>query len=325
MCSIIKINKKASINIYIILILLSIILFSCEKVIDTTIPERDKKIVLNSLISPDSLIWVNLSKSTGVLENSQVSLINNGMVKLYQSGNFVEELFNTSYGNYYSENFYPIFGKTYEIRVEVENMPSVSAECIIPEPVQISSWDTVSQVTEWGEEVMIGSILFKDPTEISNYYWFTTTYSQISVQIDSLRNIVTDSLGKPVLEADEGTFWINLSDRNTSINFEDAVNYMNGIFFSDRIMDGNDIKLDFTLQTNMRNDNFVIWMKLYLELHSVTKDFFLYAKSFEKHSGQGPFSEPSQVFNNIENGFGIFAGYSTSRDSIMLVDLIGNQ
>ena len=31
-----------------------------------------------------------------------------------------------------------------------------------------------------------------------------------------------------------------------------------------------------------------------------------------------PFAEPVLVFNNIENGLGIFAGFNRSRDSILI-------
>ncbi|MFC2128385.1 DUF4249 domain-containing protein [Bacteroidota bacterium] len=305
-----------------ILVMYTITLFSCETVIDTTLPDRDKKIVLNSLINPEGLFWVNLSKSTGILDSGPMNFIDNGKVKIYQSGNFIEELIITSNGNYYSLNHYPVSDKTYEILVDVSDMPSVSAECFIPPPIEIISSDTVSYIDNWGDKVIEGKIIFNDPVEESNYYWFTTTYTQINIQIDSIGNVITDNLGNPVLEKSEGTFWVDLSYRTGGI--EDVSHYMKGIFFSDRIIDGKNFKLEFNLYPFWSGDYSIIWLNMYFELRSVTKDFYLYARSLGGHFDNGPFSEPSQVYNNIKNGFGIFAGYSTSRDSVLLIDQIGN-
>jgi hypothetical protein len=57
---------------------------------------------------------------------------------------------------------------------------------------------------------------------------------------------------------------------------------------------------------------------LKFELQTLTKDTYYYIKSLgaSEWSNDGLFSEPVQVYNNIDNGLGIFGGCSSSTDSL---------
>ena len=56
-------------------------------------------------------------------------------------------------------------------------------------------------------------------------------------------------------------------------------------------------------------------------LNSLSKEFYKYALSFSEQieTGDNPFTEPVKVYSNIENGLGVFAGYSYSKDSLVVV------
>ena len=52
-------------------------------------------------------------------------------------------------------------------------------------------------------------------------------------------------------------------------------------------------------------------VKVIIYILNTNKDYFIYHKSLEGYSGgEGPFTEVSQVFSNINGGLGIFAGYT---------------
>ena len=50
-------------KVFVIMFTLFFTLTSCEKIIDVKIPDTDRKIVINGLINPDSLVHINLSRS----------------------------------------------------------------------------------------------------------------------------------------------------------------------------------------------------------------------------------------------------------------------
>jgi len=48
-------------------------------------------------------------------------------------------------------------------------------------------------------------------------------------------------------------------------------------------------------------------------LSTVSETYYKYYKSFQKHqeTGDNPFSESVIVYNNIQKGLGVFAGYNS--------------
>ena len=61
-------------------------------------------------------------------------------------------------------------------------------------------------------------------------------------------------------------------------------------------------------------------IKFYISLYSISKDYYLYAvtSQAQQNTNGSPFSEPVMVYNNIKNGYGIFAGGYVYRDSIIV-------
>ena len=60
-------------------------------------------------------------------------------------------------------------------------------------------------------------------------------------------------------------------------------------------------------------------LKAYFKLCTLSEEYYLYAKSFVDQHNSLDFSmfvEPVQVFSNINNGEGIFAGYGQAIDSV---------
>ncbi len=89
--------------------------------------------------------------------------------------------------------------------------------------------------------------------------------------------------------------------------FQPSYDY-NALLVEDKTFDGDSytVQLKFyNYVDDSRND-----VKVFVEVQSVSKDFYLYARTLEKAleaEDIGFFVEPVQVYNNIENGYGIFA------------------
>jgi len=129
-----------------IAVVFSIVSLSCEQIIEIELPERPTKIVINSMINPDSLLCVNLTKSKGSLEDvDNIRFINNAIVKLYEDGNFVQDLTYNSSGNYYAD-LRPQAGKLYSLEASAESLSPVSAQCLVPPQTTILSVDSLSVI-----------------------------------------------------------------------------------------------------------------------------------------------------------------------------------
>ena len=108
-------------------------------------------------------------------------------------------------------------------------------------------------------------------------------------------------------------FIVNDIAENTSpFDILDPYGYTE-LFFSDAKFNGKllNIKLDLDgYYSNGINNN-----KIAVVLKTISKSFYRYNLSLENQINNtgNPFSEPSQVFSNIKNGYGLVA---TSTDSI---------
>ena len=60
---------------------------------------------------------------------------------------------------------------------------------------------------------------------------------------------------------------------------------------------------------------------IYISTSSISQEYYWYETSYQNYmnaQGTGFFSQPVQVYTNIQNGLGVFAGYSTRIDSIVV-------
>ena len=65
----------------------------------------------------------------------------------------------------------------------------------------------------------------------------------------------------------------------------------------------------------------VKWIQtIYLTISRVSKEYYWYQSSYSNYlqTSGDPFAQPVQVYTNINNGLGVFAGYSASKDSIVV-------
>ncbi|MBI4649618.1 MAG: DUF4249 domain-containing protein [Bacteroidia bacterium] len=280
-------------------------LFSCTKVIDIDIDEKEKKIVVNSIFCSDSIINVQVSKSLGILEdNANVQYINNAEVRIVQNGSPLEMLSDNLFGMYHSENIAQS-GKSYNIEVTVPGYSTVTATTNLPSPVPIISIDTALTVSFLYNQYIKNlncNIRFQDPSGADNYYALAISNETIDTFGYSNKNYVWYSGSDPFID-NEAT-WGELPNNGY------------GTIFPDALFDGNQfifkITIDeYNLYTGTNN--------LIFYLYSLPQELYRYLISFNLYQNArfDPFAEPVQVYSNSSNGFGIFTGYSISCDTVL--------
>lgn len=287
---------------YLILFSFIIFLISCEKTLkyNFDIPENEKKIVVNSVLCPDSLVKVNISKSMSIRENNNsFQYLDNAEAKLFENDVLIETLHYTKNGNYFSSDFKPEENKKYEIKVSVPNMNNVDANTVIPAKTNIISVDTLTVIDheyEYDEKKLEFNIKFKDNIEIDNYYQIECRYSYKEIYGDE------DVFYKDYIEADEEI--LNIQNIDGTILLED------------KIIAGEDFNLKFRVPIYI----FTEQIKEYrIYLNSISKEYYLYlvTRSAQEETEDNPFAEPVQVFNNINNGCGICGSYSSDVKSFI--------
>lgn len=278
-------------------------LVACEKEIPFKGEVAKRKLVLNADFTPDSVWKVNLSHSLSIGDTGQPGPVTNGVVRIKDAaGQTIATLDHSQGGIYTSGSLTPASGVNYTVEAEAAGYDMISATSSAPEAVSISLADT-SFGTFLGQDVLNVSITINDPADPEDYYVIDVTGS------------FYDSTGL----ADQFPLWSFSLDPNTdNSELGDENSSYRRLYLKDDGFNGQAYKTTFFTESYLLSyleDGTFDRLEVNARVRSVSKDLYLYLKSYDKYENYSfdpTFSQPVQVFSNVEKGFGIFGGYSSA-------------
>lgn len=282
----------------------SFLLFTnCTKEIEFDAQDIAPRIVVNSLFTNDSLWTANISRSVGVLETTSYTSIDDADVSIFDgNGVQVTTLTNQGDGLYTSPTgATPQADELYTIEVNAPGYTSVSATNRIPTAVQINSIDTVSSTNSDGENILETTINFQDPPANENYYMVEVLVK--GTWIDEFEGDTIEF--REPLRISCNDINVETINRFNSGGFENTYLYL---MLKDENFDGEDYALTFSVINYAELKDLELFGEI--RLVNTSAAYFNYLKSFNMYqSASGnPFATPVQVYSNVENGMGIFAG-----------------
>jgi hypothetical protein len=276
---------------YLTYILLVLSFVSCEKEIPFDGDLSAQKTVLNCYIGAgEPVVYAQVSRTETVLSDEPFTFVSNAVVQLFDGSVLIGAFTSLGEGRY-SLDYTPEAGKTYSIRCVDPLLGEVRSSTIIPNPVAFEVVNA-EPVDEFGSAIDV-DIQFEDGTSDENYYhllFFTNFDGQSSLlpfqtQEEFLRN---------TQELSENTFY-----------------YFDNCLFNDNSFTDQLVNLNLNLLSSLNTEN-------YVQLVHVSSDYFNYQKSIRlaADASGNPFSQPVQIYSNIEGGLGIFAGYAAEEQLI---------
>lgn len=276
----------------------------CEKEIPFTAEQTKPKLVINSLFTTDSIWKIDLSNSLSIIDNAYPGPVSGATVEILdENGNLVEALSEVSPGKYESPTqLKPVVGVTYQARAALPNYTTITATNQTPSPIAILSVDTVRVVDSDGYENMEITVNFQDAPGEENYF-------VLAMPISGYYTYGTDTTRYSYFSS------MQTSDPAVSQAYDvepGSTPYYNQLLLSDQLFSGQSYSLKFTVDGYPWSSGGYEDYSVDLLFYSCSKEFFRYLVSFEayKNVEGNPFAQPVQVFSNVENGFGIFAGAS---------------
>ncbi len=282
------------------------VVLSCNKQVDINFPDDKSKLVVNSTFSDNGFMVVKVYKTINYNSNEN-KYVEDATCKLFCDDVFVENLVHHEQGIYKS-TIVPIKGKKYSIEVSASGFKTVMAESRIPVISTKISLDTIHTVIfdpndGLGVYYTKGILKIIDDTVRQNFY---LTKLKLVYPDGEIYNPITK------YRSDEPT----LTD-NGLLNYKPSLLLYNDIYFH---------KVDNFLVFEY---DFPVWFEDTLLLITttkfITKDYYEYAKStIIQMNNQGSsdnlfaIGEPITVYSNIKNGYGIFAGYSSYSDTLII-------
>lgn len=279
--------------------LFAMVFLSCEKDIDITLPESEKKIVVEGAIEQGVPPYVILTKTVGFfsptdLESYKNSFIKGALITVSDGTTTVQlDEFTIDGFTVYTTANTSIFGqvgKTYDLRIEAEGKVLTSTTTI-PQPQQMNYY------------------YYKDQPGFSNYgyLWFNQTDPP---GYGNAYRIFTQRKGKDqrFIPAD-GSVWDD--------------NFFDGLTFDAFIFRGHEPNSTAEDDNNETSEYFLQGDTVYIKFCTIDQPHFEFWKTFETAAfNEGnPFAAPTTIRTNIEGGgLGVWGGYGVTYDTLILAD-----
>ncbi|KEO73426.1 hypothetical protein EL17_13890 [Anditalea andensis] len=290
-------------------------LVSCERFLEVELPGQEPRMVLNALLEPSDSLTVFLTKSKGVLEgrasNGEFELVEGANVYLKDQEGRIYPLEYINRSSPYETNAYYylsghefLAGQTYEIIAEKEGFPTITSEQKLPDRIQLKSIDIINLGPVDGNgnnnELEI-TVKFDDPPG-SNFY-------EISGSFFASDTVII-----------EGIPYVNnyfLDPSLIPVNPVYKKDYLMRpvLLFSDNLFNGSVSEMVFRT-TIPRNVEFQFTIKF---SHISESYYRFYDTADLQRSNRGDIlSQPVLVYNNINNGMGIFKSRNTDQKVIKI-------
>ncbi|NBW36533.1 MAG: DUF4249 domain-containing protein [Cytophagia bacterium] len=301
-----------------LLFVIAFINIGCYSTTDVDLPNEKSFLVVNSInFQPDSTWLIEVSKSSSYQNNNDHALIENAMVSIKDEQQEIIQLEPIIIKDkvFYSSDQKPVTGKQYELKVEAPGFNPVSSKSKLPSPIAIHSVIVDSTILReaynfykvngnygvYADEIIKCKISFYDPANEENFYQLKLYRETEWMEVDTEGNPIQKYSFTP------SGFYL---DRNGLTNLMIINDEMfNGSLYSWDVMVPMSAFYDFRFRSRAGHK-----LKLHFTLRHLSSAYFDYHETLELQNirGSNPFSQPVIVYSNIENGVGIFAGFSQS-------------
>ena len=303
--------------LYFLICILSTFL-SCTKEVEITIPQKETKLVLNSLFSLDKPLEVHLSRSTNFLDYKIIP-VEDATVVLYSENKAIDTL-NYTDTCFYISQFTPEINKRYTIKVKDTELANITTTDYIPyKPVIISGERIENLYTdEVGNYNSRLKLNFRDDPHVKNFYLIGLFY----------RDNYTSYMRKPgtnetIQDTANGWCWLRSEAPVIQSKNEQIQSWGKSIIFNDDLINGQNHSLiidytrGFSVGRKMIED-----YTMYVHFYSISENYYNYQRKLNMRSNSGSeflnnTGEVVRMYSNIENGYGIFAGYNYVVDTIL--------
>lgn len=298
-------------NLYKIVIpVIALAFAACTKEVKVNIPEHQSSLVISSNTLVDDTFRLQVGKSAAILKykpNLDLS-VPNATVLLYEGDKPLGAMhYDNVNGMYTAENIAEA-GKKYTIKVSAPGFNSAESMSEVPSAVKIKSIKRIpnARVDIDGVQQDEVRISFDDPVATEDFYVLSLV---IPVVEDSFMHGSMYSTCVNTNDPSVESIYNESIDQNTCLSSD-------GIFFRDALFNGTTKELRIFVASNVLQAVEDVNGTLFypgIELQHVPEAYFRYQKSyrFASENMGNPFAEPTNVYSNVKNGYGIFSVVST--------------
>lgn len=328
----------------ILLVISTIFLISCEKEIEFNGEQTDPRLVINSLVEPGQPVSARIGKSIFFLDNdSDMQCPDDLVATLYVNDNLygiMDIVYDTieehHYDMYFEDsisyklvkrfqsNYRPVVGDIIKITASANGYEDVEGTTsALPKPAECRlASKTIKEIEsyymEWDEDIALyvyGQLdIFVEVTDPNPG---TIDLFRISIQTDDYD---TDS----GLEYYTSNYYVSHEftdpvfggsiESNDYFDIGDLDTRPEGVF-TDALFDGGSYQIKVPIYFNLTKFSCTDpdFFQVPIKIEHLSKEYYYYLNTCEQGGDlSGFFAEPTQVYSNVTNGYGLVGGCSTN-------------
>lgn len=338
---------------YLCFFVLGLLLYACETAVEVDVPRYPAQLTVNALFNPDSVWQVELTQNRYILDTARFAAVPDAEVRVTQQGQLIASLRYQGDQSFTGNSFYvandsrPQAGEEYTLEVTHPTLGNLTARSAVPasQTMIVSAvLDTLDVRQDAGlpdDNVAYAvTIRLDDPPE-ENFYSLS-----ILLRWEGLGTVVVNDRAELWIENEASTPYIRSDDPIIDNPFD---SYRTELLFKDVSFSGQTYELKFYMSFDKGNgiyddlfkeplvlvggnaydrqgnvirvpgDTFNIHT-LYAVLRTTTEDYYNYnyTRDLQASVENNPFAQPVQVFDNVEGGLGVFAGYSQTEKEVTI-------
>lgn len=283
----------------------TLFIIACDISIPLPETEIEQVIVANAFFSPDSTWQVQLTKSFALSQAGQVEFVPNGIVEILdvENGQTIK-LTHQQNGLYTAGEMRPISNKAYQLTAQVDGFETIQATNQTPLPFT-ASLITSSFTNFRNRPGYLFDLQLIDNPAIDNFY--LTTIRCLFSKNDSL------------FSEKGGHFSLDANSNNEIVEIDHTA--LKQSYLPDTNFNGETYSTQIGASSSLLNDLATIdHLTAIITIKSISAEGYQHTKTVETFEFGDSFSspEPIEIFSNIENGFGVFAGFVTQRMEVKL-------
>ncbi len=271
-----------------------LMLGSCRKLVQSDFPDFAPVPVVNSILIAESSLKVHVSIASK-LDTNELKSWDNAQVQLYVDDEFIDHLTSTGNGVFTSSTIVEPL-KKYECRVDIPGYETVICSSTIPKPTVLRDITHISIAGKDEEGMTYPAVKFTFNCDLLEKQYF-----EARIRLLGRENAATYiNIVDPVLLNEGLPLMVFSNELITDESYSMTINYFTGAAESTH---------GGPMQTTL--------FPFILEVRSISYDYYQFVRQkYLYETGRFPefglsSNQAFQLYSNVKNGYGIFAGYSS--------------
>lgn len=322
--TIISVSKIYTVRMAIIVFLF--VFASCDSVVEFNAKQSSSYLVLNSIVTSNDTVAVQVNLSRFFLSNKQdFTFINDAEVELYVNDVFVGKLKSWGKGTY-SSSYLPKCGDLIKLLVKTPNNGTAYAVNRIPDAIKVESslhdslyietyqYDQNDYYSGYEELKVKSSFVLVDDASQHNYYQIFSKAFVFYKDNDTIKNMI-----KSDVVANSLYIRILTPVESGNVDVFGSAGYSSN-YFKDELFNGKSytIKFDNIIQNYYHLDSlakYVDSIRIETTVESLSDDYYKFLLTKDKSLVNDMFAEPVQIKSNVVGGIGILGTNSSYKFS----------